>query len=169
MILALDPSSTCIGYALFAHDGVLFDAGRIRPPSAKADPLNRAQKMFDDVADLVKNSGTIHAVVVEIPSGKVHRAGRGRGMNGAGLSTYGMAVGYLIGRLVSRDDVCDRIYPVDCNVWTRGGSKEGRQSSVKARHKTYDPAKDSGMDTSDAICLGEWWITEQRVKAKVNA
>ncbi len=168
MILALDPSSTCIGYAIFAcranFESLLGDAGLITTPQ-KPSAYVRMVKLADDVFDLIREfNGPPMTIVVEVPSGHVNH-GRHKG-SGAGLSVYGMAVGYLLGRLASLD-VDVRI--ILENDWTRGIPKGERQASVAARYASYDPAKDPGGDVSDAIGLGEWWITEERLKTLTGA
>ncbi len=163
-MIALDPSSTCIGYAIFGCEGArdyeLKSAGRITSkPKDKATV--RMVKLADEIMDLIDEyDGPRTLIVVEIPSGHVNRGRHGGG--GAGLSVYGMAVGYLLGRLASVDVDVRMVLE---NDWTRGIPKGKRQQWVAARHRCYDASKDAGGDVADAIGLGEWWIMEQKLPA----
>jgi hypothetical protein len=178
MILFLDPSSTYIGWAEFNDAGG--DPVRFGRLVGKGDnAVRRIVRLCDDLADIC--AGDPRAVVVEIPSGKVSRKKRARGMNGAGLSVYGMAVGYYLGWLntvwMKRDDE-RQVHVVTEFEWTNrriGGrnvaqTKEQRQAWVAQCHRKngYDPADDPGGDVADAIALGEWWFTEQRMKGLVE-
>lgn len=164
MIIALDPSSSCIGYARFSRDGALCDAGRATTPMTQGAYV-RMVKLAEEILELVECStpATRITCVIEVPSGKVNR-GRHKG-GGAGLSVYGVAVGYLLGRLANLDVDVRMILE---NDWTRGIAKADRQASVAARHRSYERANDPGADVSDAIALGEWWMVEQQLKHKVQ-
>ncbi len=162
MILSLDPSSTCIGYARFGgfDGGTMLNAGRMVTPQ-KPSAYVRMVKLADDIVDLIREyNGPRMIVIVEVPSGRVNH-GRHKG-SGAGLSIYGVAVGYLLGRLANLDVDVRMILE---NEWTRGIPKDKRRESVAARHGSYRAIqdKDPGGDISDAIALGEWWIMEQKL------
>lgn len=171
MVLCLDPSSTCIGWATFPE-----------PTPSNADPkperfgkiASNKPRAWDrmilqtrQVFDLIETDCRV--VVIEIPDGKVHGRMKSRS-GGAGLSVYGMAVGYLIGKLTA--DPFVELHPITQTQWTnRPGvrvvqSKEQRQAWVALRHKNYNPAKDDGGDVADAISLGEWWFTERNIAAR---
>lgn len=160
-ILILDPSSTCTGYAIMSDRKnargrySLMDAGRLMPERAK-DPANdRIRAMVREILNISAEHRP-DRIVVEDTSGKIARHGRGRGMNGAGLAIYGKAVGWILGACYSTGI---EVVPILENEWTRGISKEGRQKIVIAAYgDQYDPAKDPGLDTSDAIRLGEYFL-----------
>ncbi len=159
VILSLDPSSTCIGYARFSRDGDLHDAGRITSKKSQRATV-RMVKLAEEIVELVECSTPASRIicVVEIPSGHVNRGRHGGG--GAGLSTYGLAVGYLLGRLASLDV---DVRMVEENKWTRGIPKFKRCRLVALKHQSYQPINDPGGDVADAIGLGEWWIMEQKL------
>lgn len=153
MILALDPSSTCSGYAAMTDANILVDAGKIKPHRA-SDPANaRIRAMAADVLVLVEQHKP-EVVVVEDTSGKVARR---HGGGGAGLAVYGKAIGWLVATLEAAGV---RVVTVLENDWSRGQPKRRRQQIVAAAFKGYDAAKDSGGDVADAIALGQWWFVE---------
>lgn len=154
-VLALDPSSTCTGYALIGFDGHIIDAGRIRPHRDK-DANHRITAVATEVIDLFTTSRP-DIVVMEDTSGKV--SGRHKG-HGAGLSVYGKAIGYLWGRLAAVGAVVEMVPE---NEWTGGRRKSARAAGVKLAHgRTLDLSADTGHDAADAVALGEWWIARQR-------
>ncbi len=92
---------------------------------------------------------------IEITSGKTSSR---HGGSGAGLGTYGMAVGH-----VARWAICntshDRVHQVYENDWTRGSKKERRKAHAEYAYPLYKEnwsEKDKGGDISDAIMLGDY-------------
>lgn len=161
IVASFDPSSTAIGYAKHIAnvtpnvEPTLLDAGRIKPARAADDPITRIEAMVRDAMKWVREeSPRPDVIVIEIPSGKVHRRGFGRGMNGAGLSVYGMAAGWLVGVAKVTG------IPVVCyadNVWTGGEKKEVRLYKCEALHPgRYKIADDPGGDCGDAIMIGRF-------------
>jgi Holliday junction resolvasome RuvABC endonuclease subunit len=155
-LLALDPSSTRTGYAVFA--GELVDAGLLTPRPRKLDFVPRIHQMAADVRGLIEQY-LPEKIVIEITSGHVGHRHKG---HGAGLSVYGMAVGYLLavveasGRSVSA---------IEENVWTRGVPKTKRTAMIAAMYRRqYNPANDPGGDVADAIGLGRFFLAERKVK-----
>lgn len=167
MILTLDPSSTCIGYAVFTDAGDVREFGRITPSSTRigADPLKRIPDLTAQARvvarEIVESSHEFLRVVIEVTTGKVHR--RTKSSGGAGMGTYGMGVGYVWAAM-SADGYA--VHPVLEQAWTRGASKERRAWAVlqRYRNKGYRAESDPGMDIADAIGLGDWWFTDQQVK-----
>lgn len=166
IVLAFDPSSSCTGYSVHETNGtaepILIDAGRLTPERQK-DPCNlRIRHMLREARKLVIEYRP-DEIVIEDTTGKVHKGGRERGMNGAGLAIYGKAVGaFIFGMLGIADGVGTgpgngRI-PIIAwleNDWTGGTRKPTRQAQCVALHpRQYDPKRDPGLDTSDAIMLG---------------
>lgn len=158
LLLSIDPSSTRTGYAVLNDRQKLVDGGLLRPRRT-ADPANeRVDAMIESLIEIGREH-QISAVVVEDTSGKVAAHGRARGMNGAGLAVHGKAVGEF-------RRACIMIFGADCvtcvmeNEWTQQVSKAHRAQRVAAvyRSQGYDPAKDKGGDTADAIGLGVWWL-----------
>lgn len=164
-IVAIDPSSSKIGYALFAN-GKLTEHGVITPHRTRDEANDRIRHMAGEVLAVLDESLPLH-VVIEDTSGKVGTFGRRRGMNGAGLAIHGKAVGYVVClcEAWARRQIGAQVHCVKENEWTRGQRKGFRQQWVAAAHRGYDPAQDKGGDASDAIGLGEWWLATERAKA----
>lgn len=153
-ILALDPSSTCVGYAVLNGPRQLLDAGRITPAKRKADANARIRSMAADLRELLgEHVGA--AVVVEDTSGKVARHGRARGMNGAGMAIYGKAIGYLV-RVVEEATGAEPVMVLE-NVWTRGVGKARRARIIAGEFPAYRMDDDPGGDVADAIGLARWF------------
>lgn len=180
MILAFDPSSTCTGYAVLTGlaRNQLIGAGRffseykknelpILPPWLSTHLMQPELKAAWRVAAMVRDAVDIiheykpQRIVVEIPSG---RAGKGS-KNGAksSLSVYGMGAGaiWTAANLAAPGIVA----PVTELQWTPSrGDKYTAQIGIAALYPNYDPQKDKGADTSDAIGLARWWIMHQGFK-----
>jgi Holliday junction resolvasome RuvABC endonuclease subunit len=147
-VLAIDPSLTCTGYAMFSADEQLICGGTIKV-SPKLDTMERISLIIDDIRQLIE-AGVSH-VVVEVTSGKVSARHRG---GGAGLATYGMLVG-AVWYACSEEVETIHIYE---NTWTKGkGTKDDRRFRVAAEYPgRYDPEQDKGADVADAVLLGKW-------------
>lgn len=182
-ILALDPSSTCIGYAEMVGfapceqvEVELVAAGRLVPRSERHPANERITDMLGDLTALILE---VHpaAIVIEDTSGKVGCRARGRGVNGAGLAVYGKAVG-AVWRTAFETAVADarnRINlgilaatasaaPVEMvteNEWTEGVAKVRRASRVAAMFPEYSAHADPGLDVADAIGIGRYWLTRK--------
>jgi hypothetical protein len=168
VLLSVDPSSSCIGWALFARAPAnLVSFGRILPPAPVADkallrmPL-MAAALLEVVTSAAEGGDVVDEAVIEVSEGKVHRAAKGGG--GAGMSIYGAAWGYVWAKLDARM----KCHVVPANEWTRGHTKARRQGSVIAMHKRYVPEADPGMDVADAIALGDWWLVESDVRRRAR-
>jgi hypothetical protein len=168
ILLALDPSSTCTGYAVW-RAGELHAAGLLRPP-AKLPAEQRVGRMIKDLEDVYDEHVPTHAVI-EIPDAHVHGARKRAG--GAGLALYGMAAGMLyvatcllIDELLPRSEGhhVSRVTPVRASEWTGGSRKRVRQGVVAATVPQYDAAADRGADAADAIALGRWWMRRAATK-----
>ena len=166
-ILALDPGSSVIGYAVM--DGPtpaeLVEAGLLRPAGWRGSPpelaaWRRIRSLAAHVAVLVDEwfsppDRHAHRIVIEIPSGLI-RTGARRGARGS-LTTYGLAAGYIAA-------TCHRgrvpVVAVTEREWTAGqGDKRARQLAIASLYgRTYHAARDPGADAADAIGLGRWWF-----------
>jgi hypothetical protein len=161
-ILAFDPSSSRIGYAAIDGRQALVEAGLIRPHRTRDLPNERIEAMSADALAVIAQFPTDTAVVVEDTEGKV--GGRHKG-GGAGLATYGKAVGWLIGSIKATGRT---VYLVKENVWTRGQPKADRALRVSSLYPQYDSKLDPGMDVADAIGLAVWWANDRRAKQAVG-
>jgi hypothetical protein len=167
MIVALDPSSVVIGWAVLRPPEELCEAGLIQPAKHSQSPIDRIRSMLADLRELL---GTIQGpevpidIVIEVTSGKVnaHRHG-GRG---AGLAVYGMAVG-------AAWQVCEdwaaahqaRVHAIPENQWARRVPKWKRSAAIASLFPRYDPAADPGGDMADAIGLACWFLRERTARA----
>lgn len=175
VILALDPSSTCVGYAVLAglSPAELIDAGRLRPsmavdaipdlpdwlrehlrqPALKA--AWRVAGLVRDAVDLVREHRP-RQVVIEIPSG-LFGSGARNGARGS-LTTYGMAAGAIWAAVDQQLPGC--VAPVTERQWTPDrGAKGKAQLAIAGLYKGYSLQDDPGADVADAIGLARWWIS----------
>lgn len=165
ILLAIDPSSSVTGWAVY-DDGVFHQSGLIKPPK-KLTAWERTHAMIDALVLHLEMAGM---AVIEVPSGKVnasHRGKDGKGGGGAGLTTYGMAVGaiaYHVETKLGREHVA----LVDQNAWTSAkggaGSKAARRARAALINRAYDPSADPGMDESDSIALGHWHLQNLKLE-----
>ena len=167
-ILSLDPSSTACGWALLDLAGRILEGGIIKPSKVRAEPQFRIKSMAEDFEQLL-NEFRPGIVFIEITSGKVG-TNRHKGA-GAGLATYGMAVGFLwcvaanwLRQLPAEQQGQTEVVVVKENDWTRGVPKADRIAAVAAEFSQYNPIEDPGGDLADAIALGQWHIKEYKVK-----
>lgn len=155
MLLSLDPSSTCTGYATFDGYGRLIESGRLIPKGKCA--LTRIRSVGADllalIADVVPS-----IIVIEISTSKYGRA-RSKGSNT--IVVYGAAWGYCL-------HVCEAsgagVKTVEANEWTKGRKKAERVLAAKFVFKKYKPEQDPGGDAADAIMLGDWYLREEQMK-----
>jgi hypothetical protein len=158
-ILALDPSSTIVGYGALDRRGRVLEAGVVTPADRGDASYDRVLAMCDDLECLLERlrPGT---VIVEWTKGKVGR--RRHGGLGAGLAVYGTGVG-AIGRTAAvwcRAAGAEVVFVLE-NDWTRQVPKETRQAALRSAVPEYAGVADPGGDIGDAIGLGLWWLREQ--------
>lgn len=162
IVLALDPSSTVVGYAVLRSPGELVEAASILPNSRSDDSFHRCLVMSEEllgILDRIRPS----VILIEWTKGKVnvHRHG---GL-GAGLAVYGCGVGWMAANAYAWTKLwpaCE-VHAVLENDWTRGVPKARRQLAVASAYPEYAAhlAEDSGGDIADAIGLADWWLREQ--------
>ena len=160
-ILAIDPSSTKTGFALFDDNETLIDAGTLRPNKTTDAAEHRIAAMCSDLEVLLKVN-TPDIVVIEWTSGKVGR-NRHKG-SGAGLAVYGIAVGAIwrTAAAWAARQATRQVITIYENEWTAGVPKRQRGELVKRMVPRLDLSKDSGGDISDAIGLGCWYIRRRK-------
>lgn len=150
--LSLDPSSTRTGYAVWSDKpaaDTLLESGTLKPDTSDTTAIQRIQTMAAELIHLVDEHKTSRAVI-EIPNTHVHGKLQGRTQ---GQAVYGLAVGWLIGRVWER---IPAITYTD-NSWTGRSSKLERVIAVETTFPHYDRKKDSGHDECDALSLGLWF------------
>ena len=154
--LTLDPSSTAIGYALW-RGGRPVEIGLLTPDKKSASAAARIESMRVQVLALADDLAPDY-IVMETCDGPQHSR-RGRQ---ASLGVWARACGVYEGALRTAGL---KVIPVG-NDWTRRKSKEARQQLARGLSPAYaefaDAGKDAGMDVSDAIALGAWWLDYQR-------
>lgn len=153
-ILALDPSSSCVGYAVLTglEPAELIDGGLIKPSQAKrvtADlppwlserlraPSMRAVHGIYAITATIDELIAEHApatIVVEVPSGKAGTGSRQQ-RAGGGLTTLGLAAGAVLERCRHAATAIDAhdppaVVPVTERQWT------SRRSGPGARGPKY--------------------------------
>jgi Holliday junction resolvasome RuvABC endonuclease subunit len=162
VILALDVSSSAVGYATFAGRE-LRKFGVIRP-RAKDSALERidtlvlgVRKVYADVApDLV---------VFEVSAGKTH----GRIAKASGLSVLGHSQGQCLRALI--DDGAE-VATYSELEWTKSVSKARRGEKVAMFYPAYQrfsaAKKDAGLDCADAIGLALYYLGKVATAAVIE-
>lgn len=164
-ILALDPSSTVLGWAAM-RGPELVDAGAVRAMRG-APSLARIDELADRACRLLIRFDP-EVVVVEVPSGV---AGRGSTAGATGhLAIYGMAVGairasvrHMLWRLPGGPHRA--VIAVDECDWTRGRPKGRRAAITRMEHPGLDWDADGGHDMADAIGIGRWLLDQATMRA----
>jgi hypothetical protein len=146
-ILAIDPSSTAIGWAVL-KDGKITASGVERP-----EGKNRRDKLLDiylRCLDVIANGLDCDYAAIEIPAVHTH----GRIAKAQGQAIYGVAVGMVIACAFHQHDNSflkgiEFFEP----SWKNRQPKEVFAVKAKIYKPTYDRTKDKGADEADAICL----------------
>lgn len=155
-LLAVDPSSTRTGWAIFAA-GEPLDAGYYRVPRQWVATA-RIDGQCADLAQTLR-AHVPQVVVCEMPSGKQHGRLRGRA---SGLTVYGRAAGELRRLALERlpalqpEGRAALVLEVADNVWTRGRPKAERVQRMRLRYPAYArlAPRDGGGDVADALGIG---------------
>lgn len=159
MLLALDTSSTCIGYAAF-RDGRLTACGSVSASSR--DFLRRMDSLWMKLRRAVPMAVSV-PVVMEWHHGRemAWQRRQRRGRNAAAAVTLCHGQGCVLGRLVGEGfDV--RL--VTDREWTRQRPKDARAREVALAHPEFFSvwAKDVGHDAADAVGIGEFYLAKVR-------
>jgi hypothetical protein len=166
-ILALDPSSTCTGYAVMGwEDYGLRDAGKFKPQDSTAPAVERIDDMCDDL-QLVLMECRPEIIVIEWTSGKI--AGRLEETKISHLAIYGIAIGALWrevhryckdenGALRKANEPTIGYVLIPENEWTKKVAKRNRLVNIERLYPGYSMDDDKGGDVGDAIGLGRYLI-----------
>lgn len=157
-LLAVDPSTTATGYAVFRGPRELLEAGVIRASQGAAQ--ERIDEICDELDTLIGDHHPTHAVV---ETSAAHQHGRCGGGKLSGLARYGEAVGAVRATLRIRLGA-DRV-AWSSPGWTHQTSKAARVWQVKAAFPDYCLDLDRGADAADAVALGLWWFAQCRGRA----
>ena len=157
VLIAIDPSSTVIGYAVFVGPPLewqLIQCGLLLPDKGKLPATVRIDQLCIGLGQVIRRYMTDGVdAVVEIMGTKQYTARKERR---SALPLVALAMGRAWGVCVA--ELGYHVHPVDI-AWTQGTTKALRQAHAAAAYSTiYDPAQDTGADAADAICLGEYWI-----------
>jgi len=153
-MLALDPSSTAIGWSIFDH-GELLHIGVFRAHSDDVD--RRLGVLSGNVQALVARTCP-DVIVMEVVSGMHRRANRSSAFRQS-TATCGFAQGVIWGAMhVWRYEVVR----VKENEWTKGKPKAKRAELVRLTQPVYaEWARkdgDRGLDGADAVGLGLYYL-----------
>jgi Holliday junction resolvasome RuvABC endonuclease subunit len=158
VLLALDVSSTAIGWSVF-QSGIFAAAGLVKNPASWPSP-RRIRANAAEVLEMILDGHVSH-VAMEWQSPLRHA--RARNVNG--LAVLGQAQGYLLAA-VEREFRHIEVDLVSERDWTRvdgwNASKARRAERVKLLVPAYgdaisrDPDLDKGLDIADSIGLGLW-------------
>lgn len=153
-LLALDPSSTAVGWAVFDR-GKLLAVGVERASSEDVD--RRIAKLIARTAAMA--IGWVPSVVVmEVVSG-MHRRSNRSNAHRQSTATCGFAQGAIYGVLLAKNFDVKRIKE---NTWTGGKPKAKRAELVKLTQPVYaEWARkdgDRGLDGADSVGLGLWYL-----------
>ena len=158
-LLAVDPSSTCTGWAVLdgARPRDYVDAGRIRLSGELTDRILSLRKGLHDVIQRHKP----RHVVIEIPNVKQHGRIPGRAQ---GQAIYGCAVGVAAGLCFARLGAA-HVSLVSASEWTGRTSKAHRVDVMSRIYRAYHWGKrpQAHNDVADALALGGWWFARQRM------
>ena len=176
LILSLDPSSSCLGWATMRPGEVYIASGRIMPGHPRThngyEAYGRIESICTQLDSLMdREQPTI--IVVEVTSGK--RAGR-LGQNVSHLGIYGAAVGAVWQKATawSKDFMRDHRIPCTVDVileneWTSRQPKALRVATAALMFQQYHSAEDPGGDEADALMLNVWYQRERVVSRLVEA
>ena len=161
-ILSLDPASRVSGYAVMDDTGKLLDAGLLKPVKTRLPVESRVPMMLDSTIEIL-DEWKPEILIVEVPLKRQYTTKKQRTTS---MAVWAVAAGafwgwmwavrhfYLPGLIV---------VPVSNVEWTRGSPKLMRQQKVVAMYRGYDPAKDPGLDVSDAIAMGLWYLRRYKM------
>lgn len=160
-LLAIDPSSTCTGFAVLSEKGKLVQYGVWRP-SRMDDPYVRIEKMCRSMGELLDATPVQH-VVLEVTSG--HTSARLKDSR-PNLTIYGVAVGafWIWLRFMKFSlDLHYQSHRVYENEWTGGVPKIKRHQLILAEFPEHAKAIGKRHDITDAIGLGLWWLAHRKI------
>lgn len=158
IILALDPSSQAIGYALMDASFHLLVCGVILPAKRDMLAMMRIEDMVAYLPTVIerfaREGRTPTRVLVEVMTEPQYSRQPGR-VSALVVCANAQAAAWW---------ECRRMMPGKTywipNTWCRGQSKRVRLLTAMT-YKNYNPAEDTGMDASDAICIARWWLSKQ--------
>jgi hypothetical protein len=171
LVLALDPSSSATGWAIF-QNGTLLECGVFTVPG-HWDSWRRTTYLARNLAVWVRQTqtklGPFQAVLVEVASNYRHakRAVKSSRFSLGGLMTLGHSQGFQIGILETLEVPWEPVLESD---WTGGIPKTLRAIRMSSVYPIYQDFfhqnKDPGLDAADAVGLGDWWYQKMKWEQK---
>ncbi|MFA5430655.1 MAG: hypothetical protein WC329_05815 [Candidatus Omnitrophota bacterium] len=158
-ILAIDPSSTAIGWAVL-DDRTISESGIEKP---KGDTREEKIISICKIADRLFTKYRTDYAAIEIPAVHTH----GRIAKAQGQAIYGMAVGIIIGCAYGIGWPEYTLLFLDPS-WKNRQPKEAFAVKAKVYKPNYDRMKDKGFDEADAICLAHYAAQTLKVKGLCN-
>lgn len=178
ILLAIDPSLSCTGWATFeiaTHK--LRYCGIVE--ESEGDLIARCNDMVRRTlvsAFTHHNTSDIADVVLELPQTQVHGLER---YAQATLPNYGMIVGYFAAWIEAGHVFTPRLHPVTVTQWalrssTGGKDKPRRVAAVKYKFGldllsgASKLPKGKAGNAADAILLGDWWLNQREAVDRVR-
>jgi Holliday junction resolvasome RuvABC endonuclease subunit len=158
--LALDPSSTAIGWACFAGD-VLWRCGVWRPQGTS--PLEaRCDQIADAVLQMVSEVQP-DRVLIEVSSRMAYNPRRAKS-----LPALLYAQGGTVQAVRSTGTPATTINEQE---WTGRKPKHQRAKLIALTEPVYHAFahRDKGLDAADAVGLGRWWLTTNALRHAIGA
>lgn len=169
-VLALDVSSSCVGYALMRAglEPDAIDFGLITPPSG-LDVVRRSLSLAEQAVQLVKATEP-NLVIIETTSGYTYRSDRS-----SSLASLAFAQGSVHDRVFVAVSPDIRVETVSELEWTKPAkgarlSKEERSEAIRRAFPEYDAEAESdpGFDIADSLGIAQWRISSSIVPAEVE-
>ena len=172
ILMALDPSMTCTGYAIVTHEKgreMLIEAGTITPDGE--DLVERCESLRSQIRSLMFSRYTTHSVI-ETPTVGARPNGSYKGRSAQSMPVYGVAVGVAI--VAANVPTLVRGIPAD--QWTRGmpatrgdPHKQGRVRVAAARWNVTPESlgcKTKAGNVADAMLLAAWALGRPELWSK---
>lgn len=167
VILSIDPDSKCFGFAKFLEEKLVsFGCAEEK----KGDFVSRAVRLGDNLLGLCELNKP-DKVVIEIGKATYRRGAGGRAANN--LAHYHMAIGHYLATLEKYGLDYEAVAP---NQWMSRRGRSGYLSkgdvrlNVQLKYPDYRLKTNGGADfdkgshISDAIGIGDWYITNSKIR-----
>lgn len=171
LILSIDPSLSCTGWALVNADATKAVAFGKFNTTESMDLHVRCRLLATNVQSAALDhckAADIAAVLIETPQDEGN-SGRGR-RSTTYLPSYGACVGYFLGHFDAQV-FAERVHAISASKWGKGFRTGGdnKPQRVKAAAWTYQiKPEDMGKPTvagnvADALLMARWWADRQRL------
>lgn len=186
ILLSIDPSLTCTGWAMFGLSSRRLGAYGVVEDAQGPDLIARCRDMVERTVLATRqeaHEANITHVVLELPQTEVHGLPRHAQ---ATLPNYGMIVGYFAAWLNHESGSQDgfgfqpELHPVSVTEWAmRKPTKGDKYKTNRVREVQFKFGIDltSGRNklpksiagnAADAILLGDWWLNQREAFDRVR-